>query len=141
MIEIFGRADDLQRAVGGHAAQCALPLRAGLRLFDAVRIDFSLRRLIHYTGADWRTIQPWILFTNYQRYVDHFLTWAMEELAKPDGAYTQLVLPGGAVVTLTERATGRLWRVRLSTAVVPYLLGFVPSNSLVVIGADRKSVV
>ncbi len=31
-------------------------------------------------------------------------------------------LPGGAELTLQERATGRLWRVRLSTAVVPYLL-------------------
>ena len=69
-----------------------------LALFDALRVDFSLRRLIHYTGTDWRTIQPWILATNYQRYIDHFLTWAMEELAKPDGPYTQLVLPGGAVV-------------------------------------------
>ena len=34
----------------------------------------------------------------------------------------ELPLPGGAVVTLAERVTGRLWRVRLSTAVVPYLL-------------------
>jgi S-adenosylmethionine:tRNA ribosyltransferase-isomerase len=33
-----------------------------------------------------------------------------------------LPLPGGAVVDLKERVTGRLWRVRLSTAVVPYLL-------------------
>src|SRR5215468_10083627 len=32
-----------------------------------------------------------------------------------------LPLPGGAVVTLAERVTERLWRVRLSTAVVPYL--------------------
>jgi S-adenosylmethionine:tRNA ribosyltransferase-isomerase len=31
-------------------------------------------------------------------------------------------LPGGARLTLRERVTGRLWRVRLSTAVVPYLL-------------------
>ncbi len=69
-----------------------------LALFDALRIDYSLRRLIHYTGTDWRTIQPWILATNYQRYIDHFLTWAMEELAKPDGPYSQLVLPGGAIV-------------------------------------------
>jgi len=69
-----------------------------LSLFDAVRVDFSLRRLIHYTGADWRTIQPWILFTNYQRYVDHFLADALEELRKPDGPYTQLVLPGGTVI-------------------------------------------
>jgi S-adenosylmethionine:tRNA ribosyltransferase-isomerase len=33
-----------------------------------------------------------------------------------------LPLPGGAVVDLEDRVTGRLWRVRLSTAVVPYLL-------------------
>ncbi|HEY6982736.1 AMP nucleosidase [Reyranella sp.] len=69
-----------------------------LALFDALRIDFSLRRLIHYTGTDWHTIQPWILFTNYQRYVDQFLAWALEELASPAGPYAHLVLPGGAVV-------------------------------------------
>jgi S-adenosylmethionine:tRNA ribosyltransferase-isomerase len=33
-----------------------------------------------------------------------------------------LELPGGAVLTLEERVTGRLWRARLSTAVLPYLL-------------------
>ncbi len=69
-----------------------------LALFDALRVDFSLRRLIHYTGTDWRTIQPWILFTNYQRYVDQFLSWALEELAKTTGPYTRLALPGGAIV-------------------------------------------
>jgi S-adenosylmethionine:tRNA ribosyltransferase-isomerase len=41
----------------------------------------------------------------------------------PGGAPGQeLTLPGGALLTLTERVTSRLWRVRLSTAVVPYLL-------------------
>lgn len=69
-----------------------------LALFDAVRVDFSLRRLMHYTGTDWRTIQPWILLTNYQRYVDQFLDWAVEELRRPGSPYTQLALPGGAVV-------------------------------------------
>jgi S-adenosylmethionine:tRNA ribosyltransferase-isomerase len=34
----------------------------------------------------------------------------------------QLGLPGGAVLTLGQRFTGRLWQARLSTAVVPYLL-------------------
>jgi S-adenosylmethionine:tRNA ribosyltransferase-isomerase len=33
-----------------------------------------------------------------------------------------IALPGGAELTLTGRATARLWRARLSTAVVPYLL-------------------
>jgi len=42
---------------------------------------------------------------------------------RPGGAPGQaLPLPGGAVATLAERVTSRLWRVRLSTAVVPYLL-------------------
>lgn len=34
----------------------------------------------------------------------------------------QLELPGGAVLTLTARFSHRLWRARLSTAVIPYLL-------------------
>ena len=34
----------------------------------------------------------------------------------------RLDLPGGAVLTLGARFTGRLWHARLSTAVVPYLL-------------------
>jgi AMP nucleosidase len=73
-----------------------------LALFDAVRVDFSLRRLVHYTGTDWRTIQPWILFTNYQRYVDQFLEWALGELRRPGGPYNRLVLPGGTTVRRGE---------------------------------------
>jgi S-adenosylmethionine:tRNA ribosyltransferase-isomerase len=34
-----------------------------------------------------------------------------------------IALPGGAELTLLGRATARLWRARLSAAVVPYLLG------------------
>ncbi len=69
-----------------------------LALFDAVRVDYSLRRLVHYTGTDWRAVQPWILLTNYQRYVDQFVRWSVAELARPDGQYDRLVLPGGGVV-------------------------------------------
>jgi len=36
----------------------------------------------------------------------------------------RLELPGGAVLTLTERFSQRLWRARLSTAVIPYLLHY-----------------
>lgn len=49
-----------------------------LALFDAPRIDYSLKRIEHYTGAPWTDVQPWILFTNYQRYVDEFVRWAAE---------------------------------------------------------------
>jgi S-adenosylmethionine:tRNA ribosyltransferase-isomerase len=34
----------------------------------------------------------------------------------------QLLLPGGALLRLGSRFTGRLWHARLSTAVIPYLL-------------------
>ncbi len=47
-------------------------------MFDAPRIDYSLKRIEHYTGAPWADVQPWILFTNYQRYVDEFVRWAAE---------------------------------------------------------------
>ncbi len=69
-----------------------------LALFDAVRVDYSLRRLVHYTGTDWRQVQPWILLTNYQRYVDQFVRWALDQLRRTDGPYARLVLPGGGVV-------------------------------------------
>jgi S-adenosylmethionine:tRNA ribosyltransferase-isomerase len=43
----------------------------------------------------------------------------------PGGAPGDTIeLPGGAVLTLEERVTGRLWQARLSTAVVPYLLRY-----------------
>lgn len=69
-----------------------------LALFDAVRVDYSLQRLVHYTGTDWRSVQPWILLTNYQRYLDQFLRWALAELNAVDSPYDSLVLPGGATV-------------------------------------------
>jgi AMP nucleosidase len=69
-----------------------------LALFDAARVDYSLRRLVHYTGTDWRHIQPWILLTNYHRYVDQFIQWAVGEIAKDNGPFDKLVLPGGVVL-------------------------------------------
>ncbi len=64
-----------------------------LALFDAQRTDYSLRRLIHYTGSDWRNVQRWILLTNYHRYVDQFLDWARQAV-RTGPSYEQLVLPG-----------------------------------------------
>ena len=76
-----------------------------LALFDAVRVDFSLRRLVHYTGADWREIQPWILLTNYHRYVDQFVRVGLESLASGVGGFERLILPGGVVVERNEAAS------------------------------------
>ena len=76
-----------------------------LALFDAVRVDFSLRRLVHYTGSDWRSIQPWILLTNYHRYVDQFVRDGLKALASGRGGAERLILPGGVVVERGEAAT------------------------------------
>jgi AMP nucleosidase len=91
----------LLSAVGDEVADGLWSFEAGeplpLALFDAVRVDYSLRRLLHYTGSDWRNIQPWILLTNYQRYIDQFVRHGLDELANPDSPYDRLVGPGGVV--------------------------------------------
>jgi AMP nucleosidase len=96
-------------AVGDEVADGTWQFEEGrprpLALFDAVRVDFSLRRLLHYTGTDWRTIQPWILLTNYQRYVEQFVAWGLEALQRPDGVYTSLVLPGGGIIRRGDART------------------------------------
>jgi AMP nucleosidase len=69
-----------------------------LALFDAARIDFSLRRLVHYTGSDWRHVQRWILLTNYHRYIDQFVLWGREQLRRRDPPFDRLVLPDDVVV-------------------------------------------
>ena len=80
-----------------------------LALFDAVRIDYSLKRLQHYTGTHWGHTQPWILLTNYHRYVDQFIGWAREQI-KQGGAFEALHLPGGARITrdMTDEAADAL---------------------------------
>jgi AMP nucleosidase len=92
----------LLSAVGDEIADGDFVIREGeprpLSLFDAVRVDYSLRRLVHYTGSDWRSIQPWILLTNYHRYVDQFVRWGVEKLAQGTGPHDALVLPGGGVI-------------------------------------------
>ena len=68
-----------------------------LALFDAARVDFSLRRLVHYTGSDWRHVQPWILLTNYHRYVDQFVRHGLDMLLE-DSRFCRMVMPGNIVV-------------------------------------------
>lgn len=43
-----------------------------LSLFTAPRVDYSLHRLVHYTGTSPEHFQNFILFTNYQFYLDEF---------------------------------------------------------------------
>ena len=90
-----------------------------LALFDAVRIDYSLRRLQHYTGTDWRDVQPWILLTNYHRYVDQFIAWGVGQLAWKMPAFQSLHLPGGGTIVRGMDAEDRQNRRGLALAPLP----------------------
>ena len=70
-----------------------------LSLFDGPRVDFSLARLRHYTGTPAQHTQRYLLFTNYVRYVDEFVRWAVEELRSEDSPYEGLSAAGGVYVT------------------------------------------
>lgn len=67
--------------------------------FDALRTDFSLARLKHYTGTAVEHIRPYILFTNYSRYVDEFVSWACEQILDPTSPYEALSCAGGSYIT------------------------------------------
>jgi AMP nucleosidase len=69
-----------------------------LALFDGLRTDFSLARLTHYMGTPAEHVQQYILFTNYNRYVDEFVRWGCEQL-KAGGPYKALSAAGNVIVT------------------------------------------
>ena len=52
-----------------------------LALFTAPRVDYSLHRLRHYTGTDPEHFQNFVLFTNYQFYIDEFVRLGHEAMA------------------------------------------------------------
>nr|MCU0883118.1 AMP nucleosidase [Hyphomonadaceae bacterium] len=79
--------------------------------YDGLRVDYSLKRLVHYSGTDWRDFQPWILFTNYTRYVDEFVRWGIEQVRDPNQRYTKLIGSGGVVIAADDEAEEAVRRV------------------------------
>ncbi len=66
---------------------------APLALFRAARVDYSLQRLHHYTGTHPEHFQNFVIFTNYQFYLDAFARVCRERLSTA-GANLTLVEPG-----------------------------------------------
>jgi len=62
--------------------------------FTASRIDYSLFRLPHYTATAPEHFQNFVIFTNYQFYIDEFVTKARLMMAAGDSGYESLVEPG-----------------------------------------------
>ncbi|WP_282828251.1 AMP nucleosidase [Pelomonas sp. V22] len=54
-----------------------------LSLFTAPRIDYSLQRLRHYSGTSPAHFQNFVLFTNYQFYIDEFVRMGRALMAAP----------------------------------------------------------
>jgi AMP nucleosidase len=75
-----------------------------LSLFTAPRVDYSLHRLRHYTGTSPEHFQNFVLFTNYQFYIDEFIALGEAEMAKADSAYTAFVQPGNRVAPRVDLA-------------------------------------
>ncbi len=93
--------DSIVNGTSGAFSDGARPLA----LFTAPRVDYSLHRLRHYTATGPAHFQNFVIFTNYQFYVDQFVTMAKEVLGKTDdpataayrAQYIRLVEPGGQI--------------------------------------------
>ncbi len=70
--------------------------------FTAQRVDYSLARLSHYTATTPEHFQNYVLFTNYQFYVEEFEAYARKALANEDSGYTAFVGPGNVQITTPE---------------------------------------
>ncbi len=70
--------------------------------FTAQRIDYSLHRLSHYTATSPHHFQNFVLFTNYQFYIDEFCALARGLMAEGGGGYDAFVEPGNLVTRAGE---------------------------------------
>ncbi len=68
-----------------------------LALFTAPRVDYSLHRLRHYTGTAPQHFQNFVLFTNYQFYIDEFVRLGRTAMQDGDSDYVAFVEPGNMV--------------------------------------------
>jgi len=66
-------------------------------------VDYSLSRLRHYSGTAPEHFQRFVLFTNYQRYVDEFVDYGRKEVTDGD-TFRAFVEPGNAM-TCNPRLT------------------------------------
>ena len=79
-----------------------------LALFTAPRKDISLQRLKHYCGTDSKHFQNYILFTNYQFYIDEFVQTCRDMMSKATSdeelnerkIYSAFVEPGDKIISI-----------------------------------------
>lgn len=92
---------------GTHEIEPGLP--QPLAPFPAQRIDYSLHRLVHYTATEPEHFQNYVLFTNYQFYIEEFCRLARGMMESGDSPYTCFVEPGNVVTNSgqTQPSSGK----------------------------------
>ena len=65
-----------------------------LSLFSAPRVDLSISRLKHYTGTAAKHFQNYVIFTNYQFYIDEFVRIGHEMTIGANQGYSEFIEPG-----------------------------------------------
>ena len=90
--------DDIVNGIAGPNPDGSWPLAP----FTAQRVDYSLARLAHYTATAPEHFQAFVMFTNYQFYVDEFEAFARRALSDPQSGYTAFVGPGNSVLERPE---------------------------------------
>ncbi|MGX9115212.1 MULTISPECIES: AMP nucleosidase [Mesorhizobium] len=98
--DLDGTDDQIANGTFEVALGEARPLAA----FTAQRIDYSLHRMSHYTATSPQHFQNFVLFTNYQFYIDEFVARAHELMAKGGGGYVEFVEPGNVVTKAGQSA-------------------------------------
>jgi len=78
-----------------------------LAAFTAPRVDYSLHRLHHYTGTPAEHFQNFVIFTNYQFYIDEFCRVAQEYMAQGHEHYDSFIEPGNVVTANSRLGGGR----------------------------------
>ena len=111
-------------AIANDTLQIAPGAPEPLALFRAARVDYSLRRLYHYTGTDPEHFQNFVIFTNYQFYIDAFAELSRQRLAA-GGAGPEAFIAPGNVTTRNARLGGG------TTGTAPERLPQMPAYHLV----------
>ncbi|MGL4241847.1 MAG: AMP nucleosidase, partial [Beijerinckiaceae bacterium] len=75
----------------------ASKIESPLAYFTAPRVDYSLQRLAHYTATQPEHFQNFVLFTNYQFYIDAFVQLAKKLMAERAEGYEAFVEPGDVI--------------------------------------------
>ena len=91
-----------------------------LALFRAARVDYSLHRLFHYTGTDPEHFQNFVIFTNYQFYIDAFATLAAStwrRATRPDA----FVEPGNVIMRNARFGSNVASSLRASRRCRPFI--------------------